>query len=85
MKFRRGSWKGFLYRKFKGDILFERIGNRFEFLICICKLFCKYGVLDVICILYADAIWGLYYAYIDIGYLRTFVVGHRELLVDPRK
>ena len=46
---------------------------------------CKYGVLDVIYLLYADSIWGFYYAYIEIGYLRTFLGGHREALVDPCK
>ena len=82
MKLIRGSWKNFLYRKFKDDIFFERIGNRFDFLRCTWKPLCKYGVLNVRFILYADSIWGLDYAYIDIGELMPFLRGHIELFEE---
>ena len=45
----------------------------------------KYGVLDVRCLIYTDAIWGLDDAYIEIGYLMTFLGGHREVTVDTCK
>ena len=44
---------------------------------------CKDGVLDMSCLVYADAIWGFDYVYIEIVELRTFFEGHREVLVEP--
>ena len=35
--------------------------------------------------IYADTIWVLYDACIDIGELRTFLVVHREVFVDSYK
>ena len=46
---------------------------------------CMDGVLDVICLIYSDTIWGLNDAYIEIGELRTFLGYQREVIVDPRK
>ena len=44
---------------------------------------CKDGVLDVIFLVYADSIWVLDDAYIEIGELRNFLGGQREVLVEP--
>ena len=46
---------------------------------------CKDGFLDVRCLICADAVWGFYDAYIEIGNLRTFLGGHREVFVYPCK
>ena len=37
------------------------------------------------CLIYNNAIWGLYDACIEIGERRTFLKGHREVFVDPCK
>ena len=41
--------------------------------------------MDLRCLIYTDSIWGLYNAYIEIGELRTFIGGHRELFFDSCK
>ena len=42
----------------------------------------KDGVLDVSCMIYDNARWGLDYAYIDIGELMPFLRGHIELFEE---
>ena len=37
------------------------------------------------CMIYADTIWGLDDAYIEIGELRALLGGYRELIVDTCK
>ena len=37
------------------------------------------------CLIYADDIWGLDDVYIDIGDLRTFLRGNREVVFKPFK
>ena len=39
----------------------------------------------VSCLIYADAIWGLDDAYIEIGELSNLLVGYTEVPVDPFK
>ena len=46
---------------------------------------CKDSVLYAICLIYADTVRILNYAFIEIGELRNFLGCHRELFVDTCK
>ena len=85
MELIRVIWKGLHQIKYKGAICFEGSGIRVDFLRGIWKPLRKDGVIDVRCLIYADATWGLDDAYIEIGELRNFLGGHREVFVDSCK